>query len=145
MARYILSRPCRMTDLCKTIDQALVKCFESVKIGAQVFNHATRIGPIPRPRPEASLPQLLSPGFRTTIAGVFNFWSHTLLFLISRHSSASFIDKMLSGSRTALRASAQASKLRLQLQSSIRAASAWSQVPQGPPVSRTVPFGKDLY
>ncbi|KAG9624237.1 putative aspartate aminotransferase, partial [Aureobasidium melanogenum] len=40
---------------------------------------------------------------------------------------------MLSGSRTALRASAQASKLRLQLQSSIRAASAWSQVPQGPP------------
>merc|ERR1712130_627796 len=42
-------------------------------------------------------------------------------------------DKMLSRSRTALRASAQASKLRLQLQSSIRAASAWSQVPQGPP------------
>ncbi|KAH0258543.1 putative aspartate aminotransferase, partial [Aureobasidium melanogenum] len=45
---------------------------------------------------------------------------------------------MLSGTRTALRASAQASKLRLQwlrlqLQSSIRAASAWSQVPQGPP------------
>jgi len=39
---------------------------------------------------------------------------------------------MLSGSRTALRASAQASKLRLQLQSSTRAASAWSQVPQGP-------------
>jgi hypothetical protein len=125
-----------MTKFCTRGDRITI---DSVKVGAHAFNHATRIGPIPRPRPESRHCPSSSPGFRTTIAGVSNFWSHTLLFLISRHPSPLFIDKMLSGSRTALRASAQTSKLRLQLQSSTRAASAWSQVPQGPPVSLTTP------
>jgi hypothetical protein len=34
---------------------------DSVKVGAHAFNHATRIGPIPRPRPETVIaPALVS-------------------------------------------------------------------------------------
>jgi hypothetical protein len=54
-----------MTKFCTRGDRITI---DSVKVGPHAFNHATRIGPIPRPRPESRHCPSSSPGFRTTIA-----------------------------------------------------------------------------
>jgi hypothetical protein len=65
-----------MTKFCTRGDRITI---DSVKVGAHAFNHATRIGPIPRPRPEAVIaPARLQDSERPSLAcltfGVTHFF-----------------------------------------------------------------------
>lgn len=70
----------------------------------------------------------------TVTAASVSSAKHCLVFSLSasRFLISQSVSTMLASSRTALR---QAATKQLSLKSSVRAVSAWSQVPQGPPVS----------